>query len=81
MINLVCERAMARAQEAPTTVVSEALIDTAADDLDLQAPRTGGGAVGRLVGVAGLVLSVLVGAAAAAWVFRDAVNRVLQQWR
>ncbi|HEY7287229.1 MAG TPA: AAA family ATPase [Vicinamibacterales bacterium] len=81
MINLVCERAMARAQEAPTTVVSEALIDTAADDLDLQAPRTRGGAVGRLVGVAGLVLSVLVGAAAAAWVFRDAVNRVLQQWR
>ncbi|HEX7139445.1 MAG TPA: AAA family ATPase [Vicinamibacterales bacterium] len=81
MVNLVCARAMARAQDASTTVISETLVDTAAGDLDLRVPRSGSSTVVGLVGVAAIVLSVLVGAAAAAWVFRDAVDRAVGQWR
>jgi type II secretory pathway predicted ATPase ExeA len=81
MVNLVCERALARAHETSATVVSEALVDMAADDLDLTVPRAGQRTAARVVGAAALVLFVLMGAAAAAWVFRDAVGRTLAQWR
>ena len=84
MVNLVCERVLARAHEASTTAISESLVDLAGEDLDLRVERAAerpGSAVPGLAGVAALVLSVLVGAAAAAWVFRDAVARLLQQWR
>jgi type II secretory pathway predicted ATPase ExeA len=84
MVNVVCERVLARADEASTTTISESLVDMAGEDLDLRVERATerpGSAPPNLAGVAALVLSVLVGAAAAAWVFRDAVERVLQQWR
>ncbi len=81
MVNLVCERALVRAHEASTTVISEALVDRAADDLDLTVPRVGPRPAARFALVAALVLFVLMGAAAAAWVFRDAVGRTLAQWR
>lgn len=80
MVNLVCERALARAHEASTTVISESLVDLAAVDLDMRVERPVDDAGPSLTGIAALVLSVLAGAAAAARLFRDAVARVFQQW-
>jgi type II secretory pathway predicted ATPase ExeA len=82
MVNLLCERTLARAREASATAIAAALVDGAARDLDLSPTRTARPAVTRLAGLTLLVvLFVLIGAAAAAWVFRDAVGRAVERWR
>jgi type II secretory pathway predicted ATPase ExeA len=82
MVNLVCERALMRAHEAATTVISHAIIDAAAEDLNLSVPQqVRERPTASLATAMMLVLLVLAGAAAAAWVFRDTVDRLLQQWR
>jgi general secretion pathway protein A len=80
MVNLICERALARAHEASSTHITEGLVNIAAADLDLAAPRASNDTVERLAGLAVLALLVLVGAAVA-WIFRDVVGQFLQQFR
>jgi len=81
MVNLVCERALARAHEASTTVISHAIVDAAAADLNLSVPQIRERPASSFAAAMMLFLLVLVGAAASAWVFRDTVDRLLQQWR
>jgi len=81
VVNLVCERALARAHEASTTVVSQSIVDAAAEDLNLSVAGPDAGLLTRLAGAVLLMLLVLTGAAAAAWVFRDAAGRAVDQWR
>ena len=82
VVNLVCDRAMTRGQAASAGVIDVGLIDAAAGDLDLEAPRDGRRAVlsAALPAVA-LVLLFLAGAAAALYVSRAAVGRILLQWQ
>jgi general secretion pathway protein A len=80
-VNLLCDRAMALGCEASATVIDVPLVDAAAIDLDLSAQGAGTSPVVRrvLAGVAFMLL-MLIGAAAALWVFRDDVDRAVVQW-
>jgi type II secretory pathway predicted ATPase ExeA len=81
VMNLVCDRALARGFEASASTIDVKLVDAAADDLDLGPPKSRVRAVAAaLLAAVGLVLCILVGAGAAAWVFRDAVHRTIAQW-
>jgi len=81
LVNILCDRAMVRWCEASASVIDVALVDAAATDLDLSAPRTKTSAALRvaLASVA-FVLLMLVGAATALWVFGDDVQRTIVQW-
>jgi type II secretory pathway predicted ATPase ExeA len=80
IVNLLCDRAMARGQAVSAGVIGSELIEMAAGDLDLEIPDEGPGLwTFVLVGLLYAVL-VVVGAAAALWVSRDAVARTIQQW-
>ena len=80
-INLVCDRAMTRGQEASARVIDDAMIATAAADLGLTTLPSDGRWMARMAAVVVFVLLMLAGAGLAAWVFRDDVSRVLRQWR
>jgi general secretion pathway protein A len=81
LVNLVCDRALARGQEAAASVIDRRLVAAAAADLDLGPSTSGARRVVQTV-AAGVVLLLLAlaGAGAAAWVFRDAVARTVSQW-
>lgn len=82
VVNLLCDRALARGHEAAVGVIDAALVDGAAEDLDLGEPRSAIGALARrAVTLAAIVLCVLLGAGVAAWVFRDALGRTVAQWQ
>ena len=81
LVNLLCDHALTRGQAASAGVISAALIDAAAEDLDLETPgEAGPGLLGSLLIVAIFALLVLAGAAGALWMSRDAVERTIQQW-
>ncbi|MCU1383123.1 MAG: family ATPase, partial [Acidobacteria bacterium] len=81
VVNLVCDRAMARGHQASAAVIDAALIDRAAQDLDLAAPdRRQRPVLGLLLIAAAFALLALIGAAGALWVSRDAVSRTIEQW-
>ena len=80
-VNLLCDRAMARGYEASATVIDVALVDAAAADLDLSKPVVEASpALRRVFASAVFMLLMLIGAAAALWVFRDDVYRAVVQW-
>ena len=82
LINLVCDRALALGFAAQTAVIDDALIAAAASDLALVAPETETWSVLRKAVVMLVVLaSLLAGAAAAAWVFRADLSRLMELWR
>lgn len=82
VVNLLCDRALARGQQSSAGVIDEALVDAAAADLDLDLPRGGDrGLLATLLLVAAFAFLVLAGAAAALWVSRDAVSRTMLQWQ
>jgi type II secretory pathway predicted ATPase ExeA len=81
LVNILCDRAMARGFEASASVIDVVLVDAAATDLDLSAPRAETAAALRLaLASVAFVLLMLVGAAAALWVFGDDVQRAIVQW-
>lgn len=82
VVNLLCDRAMTRGQQASAAVIDDMLIQAAAADLDLDAPAGDrpGPVTSLLIAVAFAFL-VLAGAAAAVWVSRDAVARTILQWQ
>ena len=83
VINLVCDRALTVGHLASASVIDREAIDEAADELALERTR-----LKVVVGwaaraaIAGLVLTmlVLVGATAAAWIFRAPLSRAIVQW-
>lgn len=82
VVNLIGDRALARGAEASASVIDEALVDLAAEDLDLGEPRSlVRGLAERAAAVAVLALCMIVGGGLAAWMFRDAFARAIAQWR
>ena len=80
-MNLLCDRALTRGHAASAAVIGESLIEAAALDLELEPwERQGSGRLRSLLLGAAFVLLVMVGAAGALWVSRDAVSRTIQQW-
>ncbi len=82
VINLICDRALARGFEASASVIDAALIDAAAEDLDLGEPRSGvRNIASNALAIVALAVCMLFGAGLAAWVFHDAFARALALWR
>jgi general secretion pathway protein A len=81
VVNLLCDHAMTRGYAASAAVIDRALIDGAAGDLDL-GTRDGDGrtALSSLLLAIGFALLLFAGAVVALYVWRDAVNRTIQQW-
>jgi type II secretory pathway predicted ATPase ExeA len=80
-INLLCDRALAHGHEESAAVIGEDAIEAAAEDLDLESPpsrlrRVGARAAAAVV----LALFAALGAAGAAWLFRDALARAISRW-
>jgi type II secretory pathway predicted ATPase ExeA len=82
VINLLCERALARGHEASAGVIDAAIVEAAAEDLDLGEAGSAARAVAtRAALIVALAVCVLLGAGVAAWVFHDAVSRAVAAWR
>jgi general secretion pathway protein A len=80
-INLLCERALIQGAAGSASVIDSGLVDRAAADLGRAIPGAAPPAMARrMVLLLVLTALMLVGAAAAAWVFRDAANRAFSQW-
>jgi hypothetical protein len=76
---VICDRALTAGAAAAAQVITEAMIDAAAGGLDRPQPgfaRT----VMNIATVALLAASILAGGGVAAWVFRDALSRTVNQW-
>jgi general secretion pathway protein A len=82
LINLICDRALARGFQASANVIGAALIDAAAEDIDLAEPPSPYHALlSNAAAVAALAICMLLGAGLAAWTFHDAFTRALALWR
>jgi len=80
-VNLVCDRALALGSQTSKTLVGEDLVAAAADDLGLS-PSQSSRSVLQTIAVALVALVLLgLGASAAAWMFRDRVQRILTDRR
>jgi hypothetical protein len=81
VINMLCDRALTLGHLASASVIEREAIDEAADQLGLAHKRSKVGWAARAA-VAGLALMLLmlVGATAAAWVFRAPLSRAIVQW-
>ncbi len=81
LVNVLCDRALARGFEQSASIITGPLVDGAAEELDLVAPLPAGTkALRTVLGVAALIVLALAGAAAAAWVFQDQLHRAVVQW-
>jgi general secretion pathway protein A len=82
VVNLLCDRALARAADASARSIGVDLIEIAAEDLDIgEAPSAVRGALRLAAAVIAFVLLALLGAASAAWVFHEAAGRSLTIWK
>jgi general secretion pathway protein A len=81
VVNLVCDRALTLGYNASASVIDESLILTAAYDLDVVPPEPRRWRVLRAA-LAAVILMALIGAgaAAAAWVFRAPLSRIIAEW-
>jgi general secretion pathway protein A len=81
LINLLCDRALTRACEVFASSIDENLIEAAVDDLDIK-PLRSQAAWLACVGLASaaLALVTVLGAAAAAFVFRDQLAAAAVHW-
>jgi general secretion pathway protein A len=85
IVNLICDRALAWGYEVSAPAMTVDLIDAAARDLNL-APSSDRarrvlGLTRRLAIVVVLAACVVAGALVAAFIFRDAVGRILTRWQ
>jgi len=82
VVNMLAERAIRIGFEASASVIDEGMIVDAAEHLNLRAaPPQGRGAVATMIVALSVVVSMLAGAGAAAWVFRDRVTQTISSWR
>jgi general secretion pathway protein A len=80
VVNQICERAVARALRRSSTLVDAPIAIAAAEELGMsRAPPSGGALRTITIGLVFLLL-MSAGAGAAAWVFRDRVQRIVAQW-
>jgi general secretion pathway protein A len=81
VVNLLCDRALAGGFQQSASTIDVALVDAAAIALDVRAPTAERRPIVRGALAAALLLALtLLGAAGAAWVFRDALARTVLQW-
>jgi type II secretory pathway predicted ATPase ExeA len=79
LVNLVCDRAMTRGYEASASVIDDRLIAEAASSLELVPARSDKRRLAQMaVTTLWFIALMLVGAAAAAWVFRGDLTRFLR---
>jgi general secretion pathway protein A len=82
LINLVCDRALALGYKASAGVITEELIRTAAEELDIAPPEPRQQRVLRTMLAVGIFAGLAaLGAAGAAYVFREPLGRVVTQWK
>jgi len=82
IVNLLCDRALIAGFQRSASVIDLALVDAASVSLDLALPIAERRSIARTAIVAaGLALWMLLGAAGALWVFRDAVARTFALWQ
>lgn len=79
IINLVADRALALGCERAVTAVDSSLVEQAAADRFIEAPRPPRW-TGRFVAAIVFALLVLAGAGSAAWVFRAPLARLVARW-
>jgi general secretion pathway protein A len=80
-INLLCDRVLLIGFEASASVVDQAMVNRAAEELEITPPESPALRALRAAATIGvLVLLVLVGASAAALVFEDRVLATFSQW-
>ena len=81
VVNLLCDRALTVAYGSSASVIDEHTIDSAADELDLpRAESRASRAARAALASFALALLMLMGAAAAAWVFGAQLSRAVVQW-
>lgn len=81
MVNMLCDRALTLGYQASASSIDATMIDRAAEDLDIQVPDTGLTRVVRIaLNVVVLTALMLLGAAAAAFVFRERLTQTIVQW-
>jgi len=79
-VNLLCDRALAAGVRRSTGVIDRALVESAAEELDMApfAPRRS--AFNRLATAGLLLLLALVGVAAGAVTFKSDLLAIVSQW-
>jgi general secretion pathway protein A len=78
LLNLLCDRALARGFENQASEIDEATVETAAEELDMAPPLPKNGIFGNLSNIAMLVLLMLAGAAAGALAFHSDLEAILR---
>jgi general secretion pathway protein A len=81
ILNLLCDRALTLGYEASAHIIDRALIERAAEDLDVSPPESQMLRLARAAMTIGVfVVLMLAGAAAAALVFHDRLEQTLRRW-
>lgn len=81
VVNLLCDRALAAGRRASASLINERMVNAAAEALDLAPPATRRSIAYKAAAIAVLVVLVILGAAAGAYVFRSQVAAWLNQWQ
>lgn len=81
VINLLCARALEAGFRASATLLDDQLVEAAAEDLELSPHRSPSSWAQQAVMVVALLVLVLVGAAAAAFVFRSDLSALAGEWQ
>lgn len=82
VINLLCDRALTLGYGSSASVIDGPLIDRAAEELDITAPESRAARLARTtMTIAALLVLMLVGAGAAAFVFHERVAQTLARWQ
>ena len=78
-VNFLCQRALAEGRRSSTATIDQSIVDTVARNLRLVSPSARSGWPQTLATLTILVVFILAGAAAAAFVFRDEVATLMGQ--
>jgi type II secretory pathway predicted ATPase ExeA len=82
LVNRLCDRVLALGHEASTSLIDAEMVEAAARDAGLIEPEAPSAKVVRFgLGAAVFVVLTLVGAGAAALVFRPQIRRTVAQWQ
>ena len=80
LVNLLCDRALSVGYGLSASVIDVRVVESAAEDLDLD-PPSGISAARLTAAIVALMLLVLLGAGGAAFVFRARLSAVVTEWQ
>ena len=82
VVNRLCDRALTRGYSASANVIDEPLVNGAAEELDIAPPESLAARLARTAAtIVALLILVLVGAGAAAFVFHDRLSQTMERWQ